>query len=51
MSDLYSLYPHPLILNPHPNFWLVVICYAFLTIVLKLVFQAHVICMCNNEFR
>ena len=24
--------------------------YAFFTIILKLVFQAHIICMCNNEF-
>ncbi|GMH59489.1 hypothetical protein TrLO_g7100 [Triparma laevis f. longispina] len=50
ISDLFSLFLHPLVQNPHPTFWVIVIFYSTTVIAIKLVFQFHVICMCDNEF-
>ena len=50
LTDLSSLFLHPLVQNPHCKFWTVVICYSGFVICLKLAFQSHIICICDNEF-
>jgi len=50
LTSLRSLYLHPLVQNPRRQFWNFTICYACFTILLKLIFQLHVICVCENRF-
>ena len=50
LTGMSSGYLHPLVQNPRREFWRLTIIYACVTICVKLVFQLHVICVCDNMF-
>ena len=41
---------HPMVQNPHGNFWNFLLYYSFAMLILKFIFQFPMFCVCNNSY-